>query len=185
MARTHHFTRQFLYRLYITAFLFGLIGCTVVPPVAAPTSVVTPASLPTECIEQTLFATSPETLAQERLGYTHQRPDGNRLEGDTLSITAHLNGYTSHLIGSSNLDMGVAGDFDGDGQIELLLPNQARTELGGVRHTEAGAVAAWRVPLGGRMTTNLATVTLDDGTLMVGVGQDNQVLRIWGRKAVF
>ena len=52
------------------------------------------------------------------------------LEGNALLIYASISGFTSHTIGSRNLDRGAAGDFDGDGQVELLLPNQALTELG-------------------------------------------------------
>lgn len=104
-----------------------------------------------------------------------------QLAGQTLDIIAKVPGYTSHLIGSYNLDMAVAGDFDGDGQVELLLPDQARTELGGIRRIQEDAEVAWTVPAGGRVTTNLATVTLNDGSLAVGVGYEDQGLRIWQR----
>lgn len=69
--------------------------------------------------------------------------------GDTLEIVASHSGYTSHVIGSRNLDLGVAGDFDGDGQHELLLPNHGRIELGAVRQTADGTEVAWSLPTGG------------------------------------
>lgn len=102
-----------------------------------------------------------------------------RLEGDELRIVAELPGYTSHVIGTRNLDMAVAGDFDGDDRPELLLPNQARTELGAIQRSEEGAVVDWSVPAGARIVTNLATVTLEDGSLAVGVGREDGALRIW------
>ena len=75
-----------------------------------------------------------------------------RWEGDQLKVVAQIAGYTSHVIGTRNLDMAAAGDFDGDGYVELLLPNQARTELGAIRRTgdgadtEAGSEVLWSLP---------------------------------------
>ena len=75
--------------------------------------------------------------------------------------------------------MALGGDFDGDGQVELLLPSQGQTELGGIQCIAEGAEVAWTVPVGGRVSTNLAAVTLSDGKLAVGVGQAEGVLRLW------
>jgi len=102
-----------------------------------------------------------------------------RLEGKTLRVVAQIRGYTSHVIGSRNLDMGAAGDFDGDGRLEILLPNQRLTELGAVRRTATGVEIAWSVSLGGRLRTNLAAVTLSNGTLAIGAGREGKILRIW------
>jgi hypothetical protein len=102
-----------------------------------------------------------------------------RWAGDTLAIDASANGYTSHVIGTRNLDMAVAGDFDGSGQLSLLLPNQARTELGGIQHRPQGATVAWTLPADGTVVTNLAATALADGTLAVGVGRQDGILRIW------
>lgn len=100
--------------------------------------------------------------------------------GNVLEIVASQFGYTSHVIGSRNLDMGVAGDFDGDGRQELLLPNQSRVELGAIRRTADGAVVAWSLPTDGIVVTNVAAVATSDGALQVGIGRANNVLRIWG-----
>lgn len=102
-----------------------------------------------------------------------------RKQGQTLHIVAQVPGYTSHVIGTRNLDMAVAADFDGDGRTELLLPSQSRKELGAIRRTQFGAEVAWTLSLDGRAATNLAVVTLLDGTLAVGVGRDDGVLRLW------
>jgi len=102
-----------------------------------------------------------------------------RLQGDELVIDATQGGYTSHVMTTRNLDMAVAGDFDGDGQAELLLPDQARGLLGAVRHDADGATVAWTLPVDGQVTTNLAAVTLADGGLAAGVGRTDGVLRIW------
>ncbi|GAI31072.1 unnamed protein product, partial [marine sediment metagenome] len=41
------------------------------------------------------------------------------------------------------------------------------------------AEIAWSVPLGGRLRTNLAAITLPNGTLAIGAGREGKVLRIW------
>jgi hypothetical protein len=102
-----------------------------------------------------------------------------QLEGNELKIVAQISGYTSHVIGSRNLDMAVAGDFDGDGRPELIVPNQARTELGAIRRTGGEAEVAWTLPLDGRLSSNLSAVVTADGQLMLGAGQDNGTLRLW------
>jgi hypothetical protein len=91
-----------------------------------------------------------------------------RLEGGELRLVASLDGHTSHVIGSRNLDMAAGGDFDGDGRLELLLPVDDYTSLSALRRNPDGVDVAWSVPLDGRLATNLATVTLDDGSLIVG-----------------
>jgi hypothetical protein len=98
---------------------------------------------------------------------------------DELAVTAEADGYTSHVIGSRNLDMAVAGQFDGSGRLTLLLPNQARTELGAIQHTSEGSEVAWTLPLSAQLVTNIAASPLADGRLAVGAGLDNSVLRIW------
>lgn len=100
-------------------------------------------------------------------------------QAGALTIVAQQGGYTSHVLGSRNLDMAVAGDFDGDGQPELLLPDQVRRQLGAVHRTAEGAVVAYTVPTGGQVVTNVAAVTLAAGGIAVGVGRSDGVLRIW------
>lgn len=102
-----------------------------------------------------------------------------RRRGDRLEVVASVPGYTSHPIGTRNLDMALAGDFDGDGRLELLLPTQDRATLGAIRRTESGAEVAWQAPVGGTVVTNLAAATTANGDLAVGVGRDDGVLRLW------
>ena len=102
-----------------------------------------------------------------------------QMVGDELQIMAREPGFTSHVIGSRNLDMALAGDVDGDGIIEVLLPNQARTELGAIRRTADGAEVAWTAPLEGVLSSNLAAATLADGRMIVGAGRDDGKLRLW------
>ena len=106
--------------------------------------------------------------------------DFYRLMGERLEIVAQISAFTSHVLGSRNLDMAAAGDFDGDGRVDLLLPDQARTHLARICRTAEGAGVAWAVPVGGMVSTNVSTVSLDRGRLAVGVGRTgDSALRLW------
>ncbi len=102
-----------------------------------------------------------------------------QLENAELKVVARVPGHTSHVLGSRNLDMAVAGDWDSDGRFELLVPTQNRAELSGIRRTSGGAEVVWSLPVGGRISTNMGVVTNSDGGLSVAVGREDQVLRIW------
>lgn len=99
--------------------------------------------------------------------------------GDRLQVVASLRGYTSHILHTNNTDMAVAGDFDGDGQVELIVPAQDLSLLAAIRRTTDGAEVAWAVPADGIMTTNLAAVRLPNGELALAVGREDNSLRIW------
>jgi hypothetical protein len=88
-------------------------------------------------------------------------------------------GYGSHIIGSRNLDMGLAGDLDADGRLEVLVPNQARTHLTAIRRSQNGAHAIWAVPIGGHLSSNLAAVNLPGTGIIVAAGHDGGKLRLW------
>lgn len=99
--------------------------------------------------------------------------------GDQLELTAQIAGYSSHVMGSRNLDMGIAGDFDGDGQVEIVVPTQAMDELAGIERPGFWkAEEAWRVPLDGTLTTNLAAASYQ-GKLVLAAGTSSGRLRIW------
>ena len=102
-----------------------------------------------------------------------------RMEGADLRLAARLPGFSTHLLGSRNLDMALAGDLDGDGRLELLVPTQDKSRLGGIRRTATGAEVVWELPLPGRITTNIGAVSLPGGMLGVGVGGSDGILRLW------
>lgn len=102
-----------------------------------------------------------------------------RLEGDRLEPTAELQGFSSHRIGSRNLDMALAGDFDGDGSVELLVPDEEMDRLGAVRRTGASAEEAWSLPLPGKLETNLSVACHEGRALALGAGVEGGLLRLW------
>ena len=99
-----------------------------------------------------------------------------RLNGDKLEIVAEIPGLSSHSIGSRNLFTAQAGDFDDDGQVELLAPDQSHSRLGIVG---IDGVSHW-IELDAELATNLAAVTIpDSGRFALAAGLSNNVLRIW------
>ena len=115
-----------------------------------------------------------------------------RWQGNKLDIVAQVPGYSSHVISSRNLDMSVAGDFDNDNHIELLIPTWDRKQLVGIRRTLEisdevirGAEVAWSIPLGGeeedrhRLSTNIGSVSWPDGRMGIGIGREDGLLRVW------
>ncbi len=102
-----------------------------------------------------------------------------QLQGESLVKVAEVPGYTSHMINSRNLDMAVAGDVNADGQVELLIPSQQLSHLGIIQRTPDGASVIAELSLNGTLASNLAAVSLLDGTMAVAAGLDTSVLRVW------
>jgi hypothetical protein len=100
-------------------------------------------------------------------------------EAQTLDVVAQQAGYTSHVIGTINLDMAVGGDFNGDGQAEIVLPSQDRTRIVGLQNTVEGVREMWSLPVNGRLVTNVCAVTTPEGALSLAYGTDDGRLRIW------
>jgi hypothetical protein len=73
--------------------------------------------------------------------------------------------------------MAAAGDVDGDGRVELLVPANSGDRLVAVRRAGGDARAVWDVPVGGRLTTNVAAVAGRDG-IAVCAGSPGG-LRFW------
>lgn len=102
-----------------------------------------------------------------------------QLTGDRVELTATVTGVTSHVIGTRNLDLALVGDFDGDQVVETLLPNDELNHLVAVERTAQGAQVEWSLPLGAKMSSNLAAVTDSQGRISVGSGLTDGSLLIW------
>ena len=88
-------------------------------------------------------------------------------------VAASDDRYTSHVIGSGNLDMGLAVDTNADGRLDVLVPRSDRETL--VALTRTPDAQGWEtvadVSLNGQLTSNLASQTVEGRTtLAAGVG---------------
>jgi hypothetical protein len=110
-----------------------------------------------------------------------------RYQDGALNIVAEMPGFTSHVLYTRNLALAVAGDFNGDGQPELAIPDQEREVIAGIQRTSAGetqtAEVIWRLPVGGLIVTNLAAMQVTDASgtahLSLAVGTNDDRLRVW------
>jgi hypothetical protein len=96
-----------------------------------------------------------------------------QLNEGKLDVFMEIRGYSTHSIGSRNLDTALAGDFNNDGIIELLAPDQGHINLGIISFE--GVIAS--LPLDGILTSNLTAAELD-GKLYVGAGTQGN-LKVW------
>jgi hypothetical protein len=105
-----------------------------------------------------------------------------RFKDDQLEKAASMGGYSSHKIGSRNLDTALAGDFDDDDRFEILIPDQGFSKLGLVKHTINGAVVLFEMEAGGEINTNISSAADSSGHLLLGIGRQDGVLRIWHKE---
>ena len=95
----------------------------------------------------------------------------------SLDVVATAEGFSSHTYGSRILSGAVAGVLGG-GTTELLVPNAARDALVAVRRTQDGTALDWRLPLDGRLASNVTGVGLADGGVAVGAAT-SWTVRVW------
>lgn len=102
-----------------------------------------------------------------------------RWRGNRLEPVAETGGFTSHVIGSRNLDMAVAGDFNGDGKVELIVPDRQLRSLGAIQRQDSEARVRYRLELPATLSTNLSSIVLPDGTLGLAAGTVDNSIRVW------
>lgn len=90
-----------------------------------------------------------------------------------LEIVKEFKGFSTHSIGSRNLDTALAADFNNDGVFEILIPDQSHTSLAIVSINEVSTA----LPLDGILTSNISAVNLN-GRLYIAAGTEGK-LRVW------
>ena len=101
------------------------------------------------------------------------------LTEDRLEVQASLPGFSTHQLGSRNLDAALASDFNGDGIIELIVPDQGQTTLSGIQFIAGELIPVWTQQLDAQLTTNLAGVAVAHQHMLLGFGTEDNSLRIW------
>ena len=113
-----------------------------------------------------------------------------------LEVIATVPAFASHVLGSRNLDMAIAVDFDSNGQHELIIPSPNRTVLYEVRSAPLKSSAiknisategklaqiSYSSAVDGQIVTNIATARTDDDSITIAVGTAERQLRIWEPK---
>jgi hypothetical protein len=100
-----------------------------------------------------------------------------RLEGSKLKVEHYRSGYSTHRIGSRNLETAVAGDFNNDGHVELLVPTQDFTQLDSIRRTRGGSKIDHSIILEDQLSSNLAAYS-SGGKIKLAFGTYNDELII-------
>jgi len=101
------------------------------------------------------------------------RLDGGRL----VRVATSAGDYTSHTIGSRNLDMGLIVRVEADGPLGVLVPTSDRNALAALARTADGTVETHRLELPAKLTTNIAGVDTPAGAhLAVGLSDNTLVI---------
>lgn len=102
-----------------------------------------------------------------------------RLEDGRLKRVATRPGYSSHQNGSTNLDMALLADADGDGRLDLVVPTEDMRSLAVLTRVDDGFEEIDQRSLDGRLSTNVGAVVDAAGQLSLAVGTDAGSLRIF------
>ena len=97
-----------------------------------------------------------------------------------LETTARVSGYTSHVYGSRNVDMAIAGDYNDDGQPELVVTTQDGSRLVGLqRGLDDIITEVWSINLSAQIITNFAGIRLPDDRIGLLIGFDDDTIYRW------
>lgn len=102
------------------------------------------------------------------------------LNGARLDLVAESSGFSSHRLGSPNLDMALLADVDADAVAEVIVPHQDRRSLAVLARRGDRFVPTRTLPLDGELATNVAAAVGSDGALRLAIGTDDGRLRIFG-----
>ncbi len=99
-------------------------------------------------------------------------------KNEELKVKAAGAEYSTHSIGSKNLDMHTSLDTDFDGQQELWVPNQQKNVLIGIQRTAEGFEPIDQAELQETLSSNVVSVTSNEQSVLAA-GTDKATLDIW------
>jgi hypothetical protein len=108
---------------------------------------------------------------------------GGRLEiwtfrSGSLARVASAEGFSNHVIGSTELGLSAIADIDGDGTPELALPDAGRTELRILTVRDGVIDQRAAVAVGGRITTAIGVLKTPEGPIFVMGLEDGRAIAI-------
>jgi hypothetical protein len=101
-----------------------------------------------------------------------------QIKGDRLEIVTSLSGYSTHMIGSRNLDSALVMDLNGDGFPSLVVPDQEKNQLIALQMDGGELKPVWFGALRGKLITNLSAGSSGDG-IWLGAGTTDNTLKLW------
>ena len=96
-----------------------------------------------------------------------------------LEMSTSVKGYSSHQIGSRNLDASLVTDVNADGIPDIVVPDQSQQYLSALQITDTELTEIWRVPLNEKLTTNLMGMYSPNSGLVLGAGTESNKLMLW------
>ena len=102
-----------------------------------------------------------------------------RLIDGELRLVASEGGYSSHRLGSSNLDMALLADVDADGQLDVIVPTQDMRMLGVLARDGDGFAEIATFPLDATLVTNVAATADEEGRLVLAAGTGDARMRVF------
>lgn len=118
-------------------------------------------------------------LAVVRTPHIGGRLEFYRIYNKKLEIVHARNGYSTHRMGSRNLDTALAGDFNNDGDVELLLPTQDFQQLDVIKRTKLGTKIDYSIDLSYPLSTNISSYSFN-GKIYIAFGTfHNEVIFIY------
>lgn len=96
-----------------------------------------------------------------------------------LEKVAQTSFYTSHEIGSRNVDKALVADLNGDGVPELVVQNQQRTMVQGLQRVSSNSVEkVWSMTLDAPIHSNIALACVNGSPQLLFGTNDAQFIRI-------
>ena len=106
---------------------------------------------------------------------------GGRLEiwtmqGSAVGLVALADGFSNHVIGSTELGLSAVADIGGDGVVDVVVPSNSRTVLRFVSAADGSLREIASVELGAPITSAIATLVLADSVVFLAALQDGRLI---------
>lgn len=102
-----------------------------------------------------------------------------QLQAGQLLKSAELSGFSTHFIGSRNLDMFYVLNIHGDASPEILLPSQDRRQLLWVQRQKSGVQILARKALSGPLSSNIIALNQPGSPCWLAAGSEDGFFHLW------